>query len=190
MNNVIRHFAAQVIWIGRRELIGDPGEHRASGTVRLLLDDISADATDRTALQSAYDEIKRRFSRINGVVHAAIVLQDQSLARMDESVFGSVFRRRWTSAFVWLRSSLRNGWISCFLFIDYFLRVNERGPEQLLLWVHLQGCFCSEISSGLAMRCEGHELGYWGSVGITASDMYRQRMAQQGIGSIESPGGM
>src|SRR5262249_11279823 len=48
---------------------------------------IRADATDRAALQAAYEEIKRFHQRIDGVVHSAIVLRDQSLTKMDEDGF-------------------------------------------------------------------------------------------------------
>src|SRR6185369_10715515 len=48
---------------------------------------ISADAADRNALQQACAEVKQRYGKISGVVHAAMVFSSQSLAELDEKEF-------------------------------------------------------------------------------------------------------
>jgi acyl transferase domain-containing protein len=85
---VIRTYQAQVIWIGRRaknEAIQAKIDRLATLGPKPLY--IAADATNRQALQQAYHEIKERHSRINGVIHSAIVLLDKSLMNMTEEQF-------------------------------------------------------------------------------------------------------
>src|SRR5204862_1029452 len=48
---------------------------------------IAADATELDALQRAYNIILETYPAIHGVVHSAIVLHDQSIARMKEAEF-------------------------------------------------------------------------------------------------------
>ena len=71
---MIRTWRAQVIWIGRRpkdDAIQAKLDRLAElGSMPLYL---SADASDREALAGSYREIKQRFSRVHGVIHAALV---------------------------------------------------------------------------------------------------------------------
>src|SRR5439155_21175954 len=85
---LIRKYQAQMIWIGRRK--SDAGIQAKLERLAALGPRphyIVADATDRSALQQAYQEIKQNFGQIHGVVHSAIILRDQSLANMDEERF-------------------------------------------------------------------------------------------------------
>lgn len=85
---MIRNYQAQIIWIGRRA---------KDTTIQSKIDQlsaigptpeyISADATDRESLQSAYEKIKQRHSKINGIVHSAIVLLDHGIFNMTEEQF-------------------------------------------------------------------------------------------------------
>src|SRR5262249_59173232 len=84
----LRTYGAHLVWINRRQ---------KDQTVQAKLDRlahlgptpyyVSADAADAAVLRRAYEEIKARYGQINGVVHAAVVLLDQSLANMDEARF-------------------------------------------------------------------------------------------------------
>ena len=85
---LIRKYQAQMIWIGRRKIdtsIETKQERLAALGLRPHY--ITADASNRSALQQAYQDILRDFGHIHGVVHSAIVLLDQSLAHMDEERF-------------------------------------------------------------------------------------------------------
>ncbi|MGL4203985.1 MAG: SDR family oxidoreductase, partial [Enterobacter roggenkampii] len=85
---MITKYAARIIWLGRRALDdGIRDKQRRLGTLGQQPDYLQADATDPAALGQACGWIKERYGEINGIVHAAIVLCDQSLIKMTESRF-------------------------------------------------------------------------------------------------------
>jgi NAD(P)-dependent dehydrogenase (short-subunit alcohol dehydrogenase family)/SAM-dependent methyltransferase len=189
--HVIRHAQAQVIWIGRREI---NAEIRAKQS-RLAQSGpepayIQADAQDRSALQSACDQIRQRHGAIHGIVHAAIVLQDCSVAQMTEQRFEAALRAK-------VDVSVRM--IQVFGaepldFIVFFSSLMSFGkaPGQSN---YAAGCaFKDAFSQWLARSRPGivktMNWGYWGSVGVVASETYRARMANVGLGSIEAGEGM
>ena len=86
---MIRSHQAQVVWIGRR-----PKDASIEARLERLAAlggpapvYVAADAGDAQALTQAVAAIRRRHGAIHGVVHAAIVLADRSLAHMDEARF-------------------------------------------------------------------------------------------------------
>ncbi|MCP5003332.1 MAG: SDR family NAD(P)-dependent oxidoreductase, partial [Planctomycetes bacterium] len=85
---MMEHYEARIVWIGRREEDDAIKEKinvlGISGNKPLY---IKADAADVESLQQAFKEIQATYPKIHGVVHSAIVLQDQSLTRMEEAVF-------------------------------------------------------------------------------------------------------
>src|SRR5437660_12187217 len=85
---MIETYQANIVWIGRRErdaaIDAKIGKLGKLGPAPLYL---SADATNADALEQACRAILEAYPAIHGVVHSAIVLQDQSIARMDEATF-------------------------------------------------------------------------------------------------------
>ena len=85
---MIETYGAHIVWIGRRA---------EDETIRADLDALGADgprpqyiqvdARDGTMLQAAYEQVKAVYGHIHGVIHSAIVLLDQTLAKMDEESF-------------------------------------------------------------------------------------------------------
>ncbi|MCP5004242.1 MAG: SDR family NAD(P)-dependent oxidoreductase, partial [Planctomycetes bacterium] len=89
---MIEHYGARIVWIGRREeddAIKEKINALSNSGNRPLY--IKGDAADVESLKQAFKEIQATYPRIHGVVHSAIVLQDQSLTNMEESVFKTSF---------------------------------------------------------------------------------------------------
>jgi NADP-dependent 3-hydroxy acid dehydrogenase YdfG len=85
---MVRHYQAQIIWIGRRSLCSDIQEKlERFSSFGNAPDYITADARDRIALQEAYALIKSRYTEINGVILSAVGSLDDSLANMEEDHF-------------------------------------------------------------------------------------------------------
>src|SRR5262249_28953068 len=86
--HVVREFGAHVVWVGRRReddaVRARTAEIAAHGPAPWY---VQADATDRTSLAEAHRRIKERFPAVHGVVHSAITLLDQTVARMSEARF-------------------------------------------------------------------------------------------------------
>jgi NADP-dependent 3-hydroxy acid dehydrogenase YdfG len=85
---LLRRMPVQLVWIGRRPQ-DDAMQTRLDRLAELgpapLY--IAADATDREQLEGARETIKRELGRIDGVIHAAMVIKDHSLANMTEDEF-------------------------------------------------------------------------------------------------------
>ncbi|MEX3613485.1 MAG: SDR family NAD(P)-dependent oxidoreductase, partial [Burkholderia gladioli] len=185
--HLIEHYRAQVVWIGRR---AEDAELRAR--LAALADHgpapvyLQADAGDRLALSRARDTILQRHGRIHGVVHSALVLQDRSLARMDEATLQSALRPK-------LDVSLRIAQVFAADALDFVLFFSSmmsfsRAAGQ---GNYAAGCtFKDALAQALARRWPGAvkvmNWGYWGSVGVVADARYQERMSRAGIGSIEA----
>ncbi|MDJ1631484.1 KR domain-containing protein [Bacillus velezensis] len=95
----VKTYQARVVWIGRR---------KHNSAIQEKIDRLSqfgpapiyieADAANPNELTRAYETIKRTHLQINGIIHSAIVLEDQSLANMPESRLKSVLARKSMSA--------------------------------------------------------------------------------------------
>ncbi|UED76955.1 SDR family NAD(P)-dependent oxidoreductase [Brevibacillus sp. DP1.3A] len=188
---MIRTYQAQIIWIGRRKkdesIQNKINQLAALGPAPLYID---ADATDRESLQSAYEEIKKQYAKINGVIHSAIVLLDRSLANMDETTFRAGLVPK-------VEVSVRMSQVfgeEPLDFVLFFSSINSftKSPGQSN---YASGCafkdaFAHQLAEEWTCAVKVMNWGYWGSVGIVASKGYMERMEQIGIGSIEPSEGM
>ncbi|WP_460490392.1 SDR family NAD(P)-dependent oxidoreductase, partial [Bordetella tumbae] len=188
--HLIQRYRAQLVWLGRRAEDEAIRQHRARlgklGPTPLYL---QADATDEDALELAHATIRERFGAIHGVVHAAIVLADRSLATMDEATFEAALTAKAATAAnmdaVFGDEALD--------FVVFFSSLQSfmKAPGQSN---YAAGCcYADAFAKRLRHRPYAVKLmhwGYWGSVGVVASNEYRQRMARAGIDSIEPPEAM
>jgi acyl transferase domain-containing protein len=187
---MIRAYQARIIWIGRR-----PKDAAIEAKLARLAalgpapHYIAADATRREPLQQAYEEIKQRYAHVNGVIHSAIVLLDKSLANMEEEQFQAAF-----SAKAAVSVRIAQVFPKDLDFVLFFssLLAFTKNPGQSN---YASGCtFMDAFAHRLAREWPGSvktmNWGYWGSVGVVATNDYRERMTQAGIGSIEPPEAM
>src|SRR5436305_1278282 len=185
---VIRRYQAQVIWIGRRS--------KADKDIMARLEKLTvpgpkphyivADATDRTALQLAYTEIKRLFGQIHGVVHSAIVLQDQSLAKLDEERFYAVLAAK-VDVSVRLAQIFEQEPLD---FVLFFSSLNAfacpAGQSNYAAGSTFEDAFATRLRQDWSCAVKVMNWGYWGSVGAVASSEYRERMAKMGMEGLDS----
>ena len=183
---VIRRYQAQVIWIGRSKSdasIGAAQERLAAQGPRPHY--ISADATDRSALQQAYQDILHKFGPIHGVIHSAIVLLDQSLANMDEQRFEAALGAK-------VEVSVRLAQVfseEALDFVLFFSSLNAfactAGQSNYAAGCTFEDAFAARMGREWGCRVKVMNWGYWGNVGVVADAVYRERMEQMGLGSIE-----
>ncbi|TDC95427.1 SDR family NAD(P)-dependent oxidoreductase [Saccharopolyspora aridisoli] len=186
--HVVEHYGATVVWIGRRERDEEIERKLASipGEVHYL----TADATDPAALRSAREEIIARCGPIRGLVQAALVLRDQSLARMSERDFRAG-----------LAAKVDAGAVAAEVFADDPL-------DFALFFSSLQSFTTAAGQSNYAAGClfadsYAHHLaqhwscpvkvvhwGWWGSVGSVSAEFFARRMRGWGLRSIEPAEGM
>ncbi|MBO1582984.1 SDR family NAD(P)-dependent oxidoreductase [Bacillus sp. XF8] len=189
--HVIRHHQAKVVWIGRRE----KDETILAKISRLATygpapDYIVADAADRRSLEEAYQQIKEKYGEIRGVIHSAIVLRDQSIAQMDEETFRAALTAK-VNVSVRMAQVFSEESLDFVLFFSSIQSFSKSAGQ----CNYAAGCTFKDAFA-LAMEREWScpvkimNWGYWGSVGVVAEEVYQQKMAQEGIGSIEEQEGM
>ncbi len=189
--HLIRNYRAQMIWIGRRELdVEIQAKLNRLSTLGPVPGYIRADATDRNALAHAYEKIRAQYGQIHGLVHAAIVLADKSLAQMDEAPFeASLAAKAHVSvrmAQVFAHEQL--DWVLFFSSLLSFLK--PPGQSNYVAGCTFEDAFAHQLSRVWSCPVKIMNWGYWGSRGIVASEAYRTRMAQNGVGSIEPEEGL
>ncbi|MEE6265608.1 SDR family NAD(P)-dependent oxidoreductase [Streptomyces diastatochromogenes] len=188
--HVVEHFGAHVVWIGRSPRDASVDAALASVRGRGSVHYVRGDASDRASLQDAYDRVSAEFPRVHGVVHAALVLRDQSFATMDEEtmraslaakvdavvttaeVFGAEdldFALFFSSVQSFATTAGQGNYAAGSAFLDAYARLLDRHwncPVKVMNW------------------------GWWGSQGSVSSAYYRRRMRQAGLVSIEAPEAM
>ena len=188
---MIEHYQAKIVWIGRqaRNAAIDAKIEALSmiGPAPLY---ISADATKIDALERARDAILETYPAINGVVHSAIVLQDQSLARMDEAAF-----RASLSAKVDICANMDsvfggNALDFALYFSSVISFVKSPGQSNYAAGCTFKDSFAQMLRDKRDYPVKTINWGYWGSVGIVADETYNKLMEQMGIGSIDPEEGM
>lgn len=188
---VIRTYQAHVIWIGRR---------KKDASIQSKLDRlarlgpapfyIEADAANREELERAYATIKQMHREINGIIHSAIVLQDQSLMNMDEERFRNVLSAK-VDVSVRMAQVFQKEPLDFVLFfssVQSFARAS--GQSNYAAGCSFKDAFAHRLSQEWPCTVAVINWSYWGSIGVVSSPDYQRRMVQAGIGSIEAPEAM
>ncbi|MCP3923114.1 MAG: SDR family NAD(P)-dependent oxidoreductase, partial [Desulfobacterales bacterium] len=183
---MIRTYNAQIIWIGRREKDADVqaklDKLSELGPVPFY---ISADATELKSLQGAYEKIRQNYSKINGIVHSAIVLSDKSLTNMEEEQFKSSLSTK-VDVSVRMAQVFKKESLDFVMFFSSFQSFSKSpGQSNYAAGCTFKDAFAKQLSKEWPCAVKIMNWGYWGSVGIVASKEYQDRMAVAGIGSIE-----
>ncbi|MBB6249453.1 beta-ketoacyl synthase N-terminal-like domain-containing protein, partial [Rhodanobacter sp. A1T4] len=183
---MVREYQANIVWIGRR-VSDETIEHAqarlaAFGPMPLY---IAADATDRLALERAREQVLACFPAIHGVMHAAIALLDKSLVQMDEARLRAGLAAK-------VDVSVRMCQVFGGLSLDFMLFcssllsfIKAPGQSNYAAGCTFKDAYALQLVKRLPYPVKIMNWGYWGSVGVVASQVYRERMAQQGFGSIE-----
>lgn len=189
--HLIRARRARVIWIGRRELNAEI----QSKLTRLQAlgpapEYIRADACSRDELEAARAEILRRHGRIDGIVHAAIVLRDTNLPRMTQQRFEAALRAK-VDVSVRMLQVFGAEPLDFVLFFSSLMSFGKAaGQSNYAAGCAFKDAYAQALSRKLPGLVKTLNWGFWGSVGVVASQAYRTRMASFGLGSIEPDEGM
>ncbi|MGZ5431726.1 MAG: SDR family NAD(P)-dependent oxidoreductase [Thermoanaerobaculia bacterium] len=188
---MIERYQANIVWIGRQEYNPKIEEkvHALSrlGPAPLY---ISADATDSTALERARRTILELHPAIHGVVHSAIVLRDQGLARMDEAAFRASLAAK-VDVSVNMDRVFGGEALDFMLFFSSIISVvKSPGQSNYAAGCTFKDSFAHRLQQQRPYPVKIMNWGYWGNVGVVADESYNKLMRQIGIGSIEPHEGM
>jgi acyl transferase domain-containing protein/non-ribosomal peptide synthetase component F/SAM-dependent methyltransferase len=182
---------AQVVWLGRREEDAVISAKRQRlGQLGPMPQYIAVDAADRAALQEAGERIVQEFGAVHGLVHASLVLKDQSLASMDEAGFVAALQAKVDTSVN--MAAVFGGQALDFVLFFSSLQSMGKMPGQSN---YAAGCtfvdaYAQALRQSWGSPAKVVNWGYWGQHGAVASPVYRERMAQSGMGSIEPPQAM
>lgn len=188
---MIENHQANIVWVGRREY--DAAIEAKIDALSVLGPApvyISADATDVAALEQARETILELYPAIHGVVHSAIVLRDQSLAGMDESVFRASLSAK-VDVSVNMDRVFGAQELDFMLFFSSIVSfVKSPGQSNYAAGCTFKDSFAHTLQQRRAYPVKIMNWGYWGKVGVVADESYNKLMALAGIGSIEPDEGM
>ncbi|WP_158945017.1 SDR family NAD(P)-dependent oxidoreductase [Granulicella sp. S190] len=184
---LIRGYQAQVVWIGRRaqdDAITAKIERLAAlGPAPHY---VSADARDRNALRRAWTAIRARYGTVHGVVHSIVTLANQSLRRMEEEQLVSVLAAKVDTS-LWLGELLKEEPLDFVLFFSSIQSFTKHpGLSNYAAACSFQDAWSSHLARTLKCSVKTMNWGYWGSVGVVATEAYRERVQQAGWGSVEA----
>ncbi|MGH8081858.1 MAG: SDR family oxidoreductase [Lysobacter sp.] len=184
--HMVAHYDAEVIWVGRRPQDADiEAKLDAIANLGRRPHYVSADATDAAALATAVAAIRARFPRIDGVVHSALVLRDQTVRAMDEAVF-----RQSLAAKVDVSVNIERAFAGQDLdFVLFFSSVasfhRDAGQSNYCAGCTFKDSFAQAMRARRPYPVKIVNWAYWGTVGVVTDAFYRKRMESLGIGSIE-----
>ncbi|MFH6942771.1 SDR family NAD(P)-dependent oxidoreductase [Flavobacterium sp. FlaQc-50] len=188
---LVKKYQAQIIWLGRspeNQTILKAQEEIAEWGPKPVY--IQCNAILEKEVKAAYHKIKQTYQNINGVFHSALVLRDCLIHQMDESTFVEVFESKATASHylidVFAKESLD---FICF-YSSMQSQVNALGQANYAAACMYKDSFAYTVQQKYNIPVQIINWGYWGSVGVVASDGYRNKMKQLGIGSIEAEEGM
>jgi acyl transferase domain-containing protein/aryl carrier-like protein len=192
--HVMRETGSQIVWIGRRPL-----DDRIQAAIDRLSafgpapEYIVADAADAAQMAAAKDEIVRRHGRVDGLVLSSIHLDPRPLEQMDEAHLHAALRAKldvgihavrafsgeplrlllfFSSVISFVRNPLQSGYAAGCAFSDAYARMLRQR------FASTGGPSVKVVNWGFWNRQENLELDGFA------------KMAQMGIGLIESADGM
>ena len=190
--SVLADHDAQVVWLGRRPPDGpiQAALDRCAIPGRRAPVYLSADARDSASLQRARQQIWERFGKVDGLVHSAIELADQTLLSMDAVRFEAAFRAKADTCvrMAQVFADSNPDFVLFFSSVNSFARFGGQSN-------YVSGCtftdhFAKQLSRQWRCAVKVVNWGYWGSTGVVSTDAYRRNMQAHGFDSIDPAAGM
>ncbi|BCB74913.1 hypothetical protein Pflav_013230 [Phytohabitans flavus] len=149
-----------------------------------------ADVTDAVRLAGVLAEARERFGRIHGVVHAAMVLRDGILERMDAGAFTAVLAPKARGTEV-LGDLLRGDRLDFLLHLSSVQSfTGAAGQANYAAASTAQDAHARRLAGRGAYPVKVVNWGYWGEVGRVASESYRRGITARGFHPIGTAEGM
>jgi acyl transferase domain-containing protein/acyl carrier protein/SAM-dependent methyltransferase len=183
---LINRYQAQVVWIGRRALDDEiRSKIERLATLGPAPTYVQADATDLESLTNAHRQIRECHPAVHGLVHAAIVLLDKSIRQMDEQRFKASLHAKVDVSVRMVQAFAQEKLDFVLFFSSLQSFTKAAGQSNYAAGCTFKDAFARQLNQDWACPVKVMNWGYWGSVGIVASAAYRERLAMQGIASIE-----
>jgi NAD(P)-dependent dehydrogenase (short-subunit alcohol dehydrogenase family) len=151
---------------------------------------LQAAGTDRSALEAARKEIEATVGPVSGLVHAALVLSDATLARMDEAQFRESLGAKVDSSVNMLSAFASSSLKTITFFSSTMSFATAAGQSNYSAGCTFVDAFAHAVRVSMGVSTKVMNWGWWGSVGVVATEFYRSRMRRLGFASVEPDEGM
>ncbi|MCW5249582.1 SDR family NAD(P)-dependent oxidoreductase [Streptomyces sp. SHP 1-2] len=190
--HLARAHGARVLLTGRR-----PQEHlpeRARALLSELPDRVAyavADVTDEPALRRAVAGMREAWGGVDGVVHSAFVLEDRTLARMDEATLRASFGPKAYGTVV-LHRVLADDPLDFFAVFSSAISFNgNAGQGNYAAASTFQDAYGRFLAARLRLPVRVLDWGLWGESGSVATDGYRAGVAARlGVEPLSDAAGL
>ncbi|MGI6668749.1 MAG: SDR family NAD(P)-dependent oxidoreductase [Acetivibrionales bacterium] len=151
---------------------------------------IQADASSPESMKAAVNQVRTRFGEINGVIHSAIVLQDRILENMDEQIMRAALAPKVRGSMV-LYEVVREEKLDFMMFFSSVQSFSgNAGQGNYAAACTFKDAFASYLAGKVQYPVKVINWGYWGSVGVVATEKYNRLLSSKGVGSIQPAEGM
>ena len=175
------HFQGRLVLVGRSELsAGQKASIADLERCGCQVHYCRADASDEPSMREVVRKAHERFGPINGVIHSALTLGDQSMARMEPATFNSVLASKLEGTLV-LEAVTRDEPLD---FLLFFSSVNSvlanAGQSNYVAGCAFQDAFAERLRRQ-GRRVQTINWGLWGEVGIMAGTDQEARLHRLGV---------
>ncbi|MGD9209728.1 MAG: SDR family NAD(P)-dependent oxidoreductase, partial [Desulfobacteraceae bacterium] len=184
-------YRAKLVLIGRSKL-----KEKQKQTIKRIENSgaeilyLQADATNLESMERAVRQSKSRFGTIHGVFHSAIVLADRTLERMTDNEFAAAFDPKAIGSVI-LHQVLINEPLDFLVFFSAAQSFSANaGQGNYAAGCTFKDSFACYLAEVKPYPVKVVNWGYWGEVGIVASDEYKKRLELQGVHSISTKEGI
>jgi acyl transferase domain-containing protein/acyl carrier protein/ubiquinone/menaquinone biosynthesis C-methylase UbiE len=190
-NYLAATFKAKLVLVGRSKL--NDKQKRVLSAINSTQAEaiyLQGDATDMQRMAAVIEDAKSHFGPLNGVIHSAMVLNDSNLAQMDEAGFRAAFDPQVNGSIVLFRVLEKEKLDFMLFFSATQSFAANHGQSNYAAGCCFKDSFANFLNQITPYPVKIINWGYWGEVGTTANEAYRQSMAKIGIDSISVNEGM
>ena len=179
---VIKKYNAQIIWLGRRaENTEISKEIEKLSSLGKKPEYMQADATKKEDLLKVRDEVIKRYGKINGIIDSAIVLKDKSIKNMDLDVFKETYFNK-VNISVRIAQVFKEDNLDFVLFFSSIMSFTKGAfQSNYSAGSVFKDTFAYWLKNQTSIHTKVINWGYFGDVGVVATDFYRENMKDLGI---------
>lgn len=185
------HYRARLAWVGRSPL--DETKRRALADIERLGGQVvyfQADGGDVDAMCRAVSAATERFGQLNGVIHSALVLRDQSLFAMDIGTLRAGLDPKVRAAWALWRA-VQHEPLDFFLFFSSVVAfLPNRGQANYVAGCAFKDSFAHYLRNNHGVPVKIVNWGRWRGIGAVADETHERRLDAQGIGSLDPEQGI
>ena len=188
---LVEAFQARLIWVGRSALNEEKRVwiaelEQQGGKVRYY----QADGTDLQGMQAVVKDANERFGNIQGVVHSAIVLRDQSLLTMEAEQFKAALDPKVAGAWTLYEATKQQSLDFMLFFSSVIALLGNKGQSNYTAGSTFKDAFAHYLKNRHGVPVKIINWGFWSGIGAVASKEYLQRLETQGLLPINEEKGI